>query len=113
MFNGLRKFIERGKKGYCYEDLWSFDNWLSKLITNGLREFKSQCHGYPNDLDDWDDWMNILDEMIECFEEQSRNIENLRDGNLLEQLTKRRESQKQKLRRGLELLGKYYYDLWD
>ncbi len=112
MIRWIKRFWERGRKGYCYEDLWQFDNWLSKTIANGLREFKENCHGYPNDIDDWDKWMATLDEMIECFDEQCREIEN-NTTNFLEQWHKRQEHQKKKLHRGLELLEKYYYDLWD
>ncbi len=112
MIKWLRRFWERGRKGYCYEDLWSFDNWLSKTIANGLREFKAECHGYPNDVDDFDEWLKILDEMIECFEEQPRDIENY-SGDFMERYRKRKALKKKKLHRGLELLEKYYYDLWD
>lgn len=112
MINKIKKFFERGRKGYCYEDLWSFDNWLSGTIARGLREFKEICHSYPNDIDDWDEWMKILDEMIECFEEQARIIDNY-SGNFMEQWRARQEKKREKLHRGLELLEKYYYDLWD
>ncbi len=112
MFKKIRKFIERGRKGYCYEDLWSFYNWLSKLIASGLKEFKLYSYTYPHDLDDWDEWMKVIDEMIECFEEQGRKIDNTGE-NFLERYKKRRAHQKLKLHRGLELLEKYWYDLWD
>ena len=112
MIRAIRRAYDRARKGYCYEDLWSFDNWLSKLIANGLREFKAECHGYPNDVDDWDEWMSILDEMIECFEEQTRGIDNL-NGDFIERFKNRQELKKKKLHRGLELLERYYYDLWD
>jgi len=104
--------LERGKKGYCYEDLWSFDNFLSSLIAKALSEFKQNCHTYPNDCDDWEQWMKILDEMIECFEEQTRGIDNI-SGAFLETWNKRQTYKKAKLSRGLDLLEKYYYDLWD
>ena len=113
MIKAIKRAIERFRKGYCYEDIWSFDNWLSRTIANGLREFKQNCHTYPNDLDNWEEWMKVLDEMIECFEEQTRGIENLKGQDITEQWDKRRNYQKEKLHRGLELLEKYYYDLWD
>ena len=114
MFKGLRKFIERGRKGYCYEDLWSFDEWLSGVIAKGLQEFKAQCHTYPNDCSDWEEWMRILDEMIECFREQVRGIENLPKGkDFMKVYEARMENKKVKLHRGLQLLEKYWYDLWD
>ena len=112
MIGAIKRFWERGRKGYCYEDLWSFENWLSKTIANGLREFKENCHTYPNDIDDFDVWLKTLDEMIECFDEQSRGIDNI-GGDFMGGWQKRQEIKKQKLHRGLELLEKYYYDLWD
>jgi len=111
MIKWLKRFWERGRKGYCYEDLWSFDNWLSKTIAGGLREFRANCHTYPNDCDSWEKWMATLDEMIECFEEQTRRIDNL-DGDFMKHWEKRKKNQKAKLHRGLKLLEKYYYDLW-
>lgn len=112
MFEFIKKFIERGRKGYCYSDLWEFDNWLSSLIARGLREFKQNCYSYPNDIDDWDKWMMVLNEMIDCFEEQSRKIENI-NNNFMETYNKRMAIKKMKLHKGLKLLEKYYYDLWD
>ena len=112
MFSSIRRFIERGRKGFCNEDLWSFDNWLSGLIARGLREFKKNCYSYPNDIDNWDEWMSVLDEMIECFEEQTRGISNFLPSSL-ETYKKRKAHQREKLHKGFELLKKYYYDLWD
>lgn len=113
----LKRFWERGRKGYCYEDLWSFEYWLSNLIASGLREFKANCHGYPTDIDDWETWMAILDEMIECFTDQTRSIDNLlgtpdqpvNSEGYHEAFRKKKE----RLHRGFELLEKYYYALWD
>lgn len=108
----IRRFLERGLRGYCREDLWNFDHFLSGFLTKALRDFKKQCHTYPNDLDDWATWQKILDEMIECFEEQTRDAEtNFTD--FLAQYDKRMVNKKVKLHRGLELLERYYYDLWD
>jgi len=117
MIKSIKMFIERGRKGYCLEDLWSFDNFLSDFLARALREFKQQSHCYPHDLNNWEEWMAIVDEMIECFEDQNRGIDNLlgalgqpvnSDGYFKAQIKKR-----EKLHRGMELLEKYYYDLWD
>ena len=55
--------------------------------------------------------------MIECFEEQTRGLENIpliKNGVYDDSSWKERHrQQKLKLSRGLELLEKYYYDLWD
>lgn len=117
MLTRLRRFIERGRRGYCSEDLWSFDNFLSRLLVNALKEFKANSHTYPHDMDDWQKWMDILDEMIECFSDQTRSLDNIlgtpgspvNSEGYREAYRKKRE----RLHRGLELLEKYYYDLWD
>ena len=112
MLDGIRDFIQRGRKGYATSDLWQFDHWLSALIARGLKEFKQQCHTYPNDLNDWQEWMSVLDEMIECFEEQSRSIDNI-EGNFIETYNLRMDNKRAKLHRGLELLEKHFFDLWN
>ena len=110
----IRRAWERSRKGYCYEDLWMFDHWLSKMIARGLREVKANCHTYPSQDITWEEWLAVLDEMAECFEEQTRGIDNLNfDGDFMETWRKRQEHQKERLHRGLELLERYYYDLWD
>jgi len=113
MFRALRRFWERGTKGYCYEDMWNFDSWLSATIARGLREFKAATNTYPNDINNWEEWQAVLSEMIECFEEQNRDTSNLPRDNFVEQYQARMANKKQKLHRGLELLEKYYFDLWD
>ena len=110
MLRPLLRFIERGRKGYCQEDLWGFDYWLSELIANGLKAFKKNCHGYPSDGISWEEWMKTLDEMIECFEEQRRTYDNILDPSKSKE---HRRARKEKLHRGLELLERYWWDLWD
>ena len=118
MIKAIRRFFERGRKGYCRNDLWSWEYFFSKLISQSLREFKANCHSYPSEDITWEGWMAILDEMIECFDEQWRAVDNIPckpgtrtiDFGLIR---KRQEYKANKLHRGLELLEKYYYDLWD
>ena len=114
MFNRIIDFIQRGRRGYASRDLWQFDNWLSKLIAGGLREFKQNCYTYPGDDMTWEEWMGILDEMIECFEEQNRKIDNIHTSeDFMKLYHKRNKERKKKLHRGLELLELYYFDLWN
>lgn len=115
MFDGIKKFIERGRKGYCYEDLWSWEYFFSGLVAKSLREFKEKTITYPSQDITWDEWMAILDEMIECFDEQTRGVENLsNDGKYDHELYEKRLAHKaERLHRGFELLEANYYSLWD
>jgi len=118
----IEQFIERGRKGYCYADMWSWDNFFSSLVARSLKEFKSKCQSYPSCGITWEEWMKTLDEMIECFEEQNRGVDNIPtkptdNPNIIEYDSEKAEERlihrKEKLHRGLELLEKYYYDLWN
>jgi len=113
MLRAIRRFWERGRKGFTLEDMWSFDNWLSQTITRGLKEFRANVHGYPSEAVTFERWLEILDEMIKCFEAQTRTIDNLPNKNQLKVWQERQAYKKKQLKRGLQLLQKYYYDLWD
>lgn len=67
IYNQIKYFIQRGKRGYSDFDLMDFDAYLLELILNILKDFKNKKDGFPSDLDEksWDD---ILKEMIELFE---------------------------------------------
>lgn len=116
MFDKIRRFIERGRKGYCAEDLFSWDYFFSDLIVKSLTEFKKNVQSYPSEDITWEEWLSTIDEIIECFAEQKRSSDNVINdlGHLDKSLfTKRVNHKKAKLNRGFELLEKYYYDLWD
>ena len=59
IIGSIGRFIERGRRGYCWEDLWSFDHWLSGIIANGLRECKNHCSAYPGEGVTGGEWMAI------------------------------------------------------
>lgn len=48
--HNVKMFIQRGKKGYCDEDLWEMDHWFSKLLPRMLEEFKTKNLGIPSYL---------------------------------------------------------------
>lgn len=43
----IRNFIQRGKKGYCDEDLYSIDAWFIDIFPRMLEEFIECKRGYP------------------------------------------------------------------
>jgi len=114
MIKAIRRFIERGRKGYCSEDLWEWDYFFSELIARSLRDFRQNVHSYPTDFVTFEDWLKTLDEMVDCFEEQTRSDSDVKINNdYMKRIKKRQEYKAQKLHHGLELLERFYYDLWD
>jgi len=98
-------FFQRGKRGYAYSDVWDFDSYLAKVLYGGLSELKEKTKAisiHPNEVS-YEEWLSILDEMIEGFkarvecEDFEQYINNDVD---------------KKLKRSLELLSKYFNNLW-
>ena len=131
-YRNIKWFIQRGKKGYADCDVWDFDNYLSKIISNGLIDLKSQVHGVPchpnfssKDGKDiyLDKWKTVLDEIIWTFEVVQKII----NAEWLYLNSKKRNNTKMKefgyyimskeeclrYRSGWKLFQKYYFNLWD
>lgn len=60
-YRKLENFYQRGKKGYCNEDLWDLYDWFTKLFPKMLDEFLINTNGFPcgmcpTDVEDQDFW---------------------------------------------------------
>lgn len=74
----LRKvkwMYQRIKYGFSDRDLWSFDYYLSKVISRGLRQLAVQAHGCPPEFydkkkkgDECIKWRQLLLTIAEGFE---------------------------------------------
>lgn len=40
-------FYQRGKRGWADCDVWSFDDYLARVIADGLEHLAKTTHGYP------------------------------------------------------------------
>ena len=106
-------------KQYYKKDLKDFDVYLTNLLVNALKDFKSKYKFIPasiyNDCDSEEDaikkWDSILDTMINDFSFYSTDneIETLLDGEAFIQLTKDKH---EKLKEGFALLAEYLPSLW-
>ena len=113
MIRKIKKFIQRGIRGYSDEDLWDFDIYLAKVISTGLKQFKKEEHGMPTDIHDKykkddkkaaEEWNNIIDKIILSFE---MHIELLAEPIILKGIEKKEYEE------GLKLFIKYLGNLWD
>lgn len=103
---------ERMNNGFSTYDAWNGDNYLAWVIVGICKSLKN-AHGYPAALGDdgWDEWMSILDEMIEGFEVHNEEMWVL--GDTSENNLARLQEQSKKTDRSLELFRKYFTSLWD
>ena len=135
LWREVKKFYQRGVRGWSDEDVWSFDYYLTRVIVGGLQRLKEDARGYPACLDpdseldvlggrvlpDGDDggvrrWNGLLQEMIAGFAADSL----LRDDVVwtIEGGTIHRnhelEAKLNAIRdRGFALFKDYYGALWD
>lgn len=123
----IRTFIQRGRRGWGVSDVWSFDYYLAKTISEGLKHLKKIHHGYPCELTEGQ-WIDILNEMIWTFEialkvseleivipydkESRQKLQKLeKEVNPSYRILTKKEELKYK--KGFELFKKYFHNLWD
>lgn len=118
----LKKFVQRGVRGWADEDVWSFDYYLSDVIVGGLYHIRQHRQGVPtafwngNDFDhDKDMWHQALDTMIQGFGAR-RAIANdefmeLKDGHWEVNHEKLAELQRQ-ADEGMKLFAAHFDALW-
>jgi len=112
-------FWQRGRRGYSYRDLWSFDYYLSNVISKGLRDLAKITHGFPDQhVGSFENWQRLLFIIADAFEEHnyeddsdlySKDTEEYGVEEALERFKKRYEIRKEKMK----LLIEYWGNLWD
>ena len=99
--------FQRMFRGYDDTDLWNLDVSISKRIVRMLKDFKKVTQGFPAKLDSFEEWMEILDKMIYCFDFYGNCFDELY------KLSKEEYDKKLKLAdEGFDLFKEYYLDLW-
>ena len=84
---------QRTERGWDDSDTWDLDKTIAKFTYPRLKRFIEVNHGYPADFTE-KKWKDILDKILHAIDISRKD--NL-DGEAKE---------------GLELLGKYFNDLW-
>ena len=129
MFEEIKYFIQRGRKGYSEKDTWDFHSYLSEIIPSAIRQYREKGTGCPSGL--WDKeakndechrWHEVLEEIAQGFEaaEEINNSfgcrykKELKDGAFTYEYDKKRAKLlTEKYNRGMDLFKKYFLNLWD
>jgi hypothetical protein len=128
MFENIKYFIQRGRRGWSDEDAWDIDHYLARIIPPMVRRIGKDGMGCPEEFfdntcknDECHKWKEILEEIAQGFE-AAEQIKNLSFGfrwekeNGIYDMKVKEEKQKQlaaKFDRGMELFSKYFLNLWD
>jgi hypothetical protein len=75
-------FFQRGKRGYADCDIWSFDHYLARVISGGLRKLAKNNHGCPQEFfdenkreDECVKWRIFLEEVASGFDQYEIDID--------------------------------------
>jgi hypothetical protein len=132
MINKIKWFIQKTFRGYSERDLWSLDYHLSKLIATRLRAFKEiNTHSFATGFKSVKDWHKTIDKMIWALENWNEDGycfthygpmkfgEPNERGNVplidigCKMNEKKFKKHCEKVNEGMDLLRKYFFDLWD
>jgi len=122
----IKRFYQRGKRGWAESDTWNFDYYLSKVISEGVKHLQKTVHGCPTNLT-FKEWKQILSKISYTFEitkkvsnGEREYIDNKRMREKLRKIYKNDKNvnvitEKEILRykEGWKLFQKYYCNLWD
>jgi len=100
----LKSFIQRGKRGYADQDLWSLDTYLADWLPIAIRDLSRISHGYPTNLTE-KKWNDILEKMARGFEAHNKQFDLEEDM----EFKKLKKIEKE----GIKLFAKYFDSLWD
>jgi len=125
----IKTFIQRGKRGYGDSDLWDFFDYLSDVISNGIKDLKEIQSILPTWKDSESEevaqkrWDSILNKIIKTFK-IAKKIS--REGFLyherkdirekMRKVSKARvisEKEWKEYQEGWKLLQKHFFSLWD
>lgn len=101
----IRWAKQRVERGFADCDLWAIDDWLLEMLPQAIHLFRERTHGYPGHITE-EKWQEVLKQMEEAFTAAAKEVEF--DGNECEWNEKER-----RLKEGLDLMGEYFFYLWD
>jgi hypothetical protein len=105
----IKNIYKRWKYGAGCCDTYSLDCYLAKKILAGLREFREQTYGYPQDFTSIEAWREALDCIIWSFEEEYEKEDDWEDKSITPE---QRREKYEKVQKGFRLFGEYYTSLW-
>ena len=132
MFNEIKWFIQRGKRGYSDADLWNFDSYLCEFMPAALRSLKKDV-GCPTQFYDETalnkenhKWIEAIEAMAQGFEAanfikqkkfnkwvsaKDKNGKSM--GSTLETDFESLNAAKKKMELGLGLFSENFLNLWN
>lgn len=117
-FKELKWKLQHLFRGWSDKEIWNLDNTISEWIIPRLKEFKKITQGYPGDLESFEQWQGMLDEIIFGFEWPTietdwyvKNVYSLPEEEKNEKMKEFKDLMK-RAEEGRILFAKYFCGLW-
>jgi len=98
-YRAIKRFIQRGTRGWSNEDTWGLSGYLARVLSESIRHLKENNHGMPIDLTEGQ-WIDILNKISDTFETAERLGDNL--------FLIREPKQRERLQKSFDKLNKQY-----
>ena len=117
IYRKIKKFIQRGFRGWAEEDVWSLHYHLARIISESVHRLRLTSHGYPCVLKDEYEWDDILSKIEMAFSLAMYEDALIRFVDCKESpsgyKTARNEEMEKSIEEGMDLFKKYFFNLWD
>ena len=90
-----KMFFQRATRGWCDEDSWNVDSWLSRVVPPVLTKLANDAHGYPSNINEiLDEYEHRQNDIVEPKITKSRTDEEKAQGwkNLILDIAKKIEN---------------------
>lgn len=123
IFQDIKWFCQRGKRGWADCDVWDFNDYLAGIIIAGLERLKKEHHGCSSEF--WDEkvendechkWSETLEIMIQGFKAYKDSYDEPKwiKGKFKQEIdSKKIDLLEKKFQHGIKLFAKYFAHLWD
>ena len=77
----IRDMFHRARYGWCYGDVWDWDNWFMNVVPSMFRYLAEHGSAYPGRLpfdtpEKWHEWLNHIADTIETGTEEWQDEHN-------------------------------------
>lgn len=95
--------------GFSDKELFEFDTTVAKFLLPRLIRFRKITISYPSNLNNCEEWEDILDEIIYALSYVSHRDDPI-SFDMASSVSPKEEFER--VNAGLKLLGQYFMDLW-
>jgi len=106
IYERIKWFIQRGKKGYSDRDVWSFDMYLAEVICGGIGRLIKNNLRNKEDIKIFHEIKEGFDAYLEYREYKFNEID-------IKRINKLYNVKTRKLKKSLKLLAEHFEILWD